>query len=551
MKRHLFLLWIALAILVAAPAPAQVGAEAVPAELVPLPKLPVLQAENGTLSTTLRLVNDHPNLIETPMADDWVMLRSYNGGLSGPVLEMRPGQTLEVLLDNRLPCLREPCQCQDGPALEHHHLETVQDAIGAAPKPEVFNTTNLHTHGLHVTPKDPGDNVLRPVLPGCKWRFRFTIPRDHPAGTFWYHPHWHGSTAIQVGSGVVGALIVRGGMDEVPEIKAAEDEVLLFQQIPYTCEAKKRDPKAPCTLPDPGKVESFEGSFGPNKWPAPWQYTTINGVAQPVIYMDRGEVQRWRMIHGGVRESLNVAVATEDYKPLTGWLHEIALDGLPTGEITPRSPVELEPGYRADVLVKAPQVPGRYLLLDMASKAEDSLLAEAESRKILAVIIVQNEIKDMRLPTSAQLADFRLPSVRDDEVRGRPIQTVQFNIADGKFTVDGEEFPGRHRILELGKADEWVATSRNANHPFHIHVNPFEVIEPLPGGGERRYWKDTILVRPGKPVRFRSRYTVFDGWFVLHCHILDHEDRGMMQMVRIMAPAPVVAPTTEDKGGEP
>lgn len=527
MNRHL--LWIALAILVAVPGVAA-------AEPPALPEIPVLRSEDGALSTTLRLAYAE-NVIRSGGVGDTVRLRSYNGRLVGTVLSMRPGDVLEVRLENRLPCLKPPCVCQDGPATEHHHVETVRDSIGLAPEPSIFNTTNLHTHGLHVTPKDPGDNVLREVRPGCAWQFRFAIPRDHPAGTFWYHPHVHGSTAIQVGSGAVGALIVRGGMDEVPEIKAADEEILLFQQIPYTCEAKKKDPKAPCTAQDPGRVEDFDASFGPNKWPAPWQHTTINGAVEPIIEMDLGEVQRWRMIHGGVRESIHVAVARDrdpGSPPLSGWLHEIALDGLPTGEVAPRTSIELQPGYRSDVLVKAPLAPGDYYLIDQESDAADSLLAEPETRKVLARIKVSRNRREMRLPTNAQLARFRLPSVRDDEVRGRPVQSVEFDIKNGKFLVDGEEFPGKTRKLQLGKADEWIATSKVAHHPFHIHVNPFEVIEKLPGGGERRYWKDTILVKQGQPVRFRSRYQVFDGKFVLHCHILDHEDRGMMQMVEIV-----------------
>jgi FtsP/CotA-like multicopper oxidase with cupredoxin domain len=90
------------------------------------------------------------------------------------------------------------------------------------------------------------------------------------------------------------------------------------------------------------------------------------------------------------------------------------------------------------------------------------------------------------------------------------------------------------RGLELGKADEWiVASSAVAGHPFHIHVNPFEVIDP---SGER-YWKDTLFVDKGQTVKLRTRYETFDGDFVLHCHILDHEDQGMMESVRI-APGP-------------
>ena len=133
-----------------------------------------------------------------------------------------------------------------------------------------------------------------------------------------------------------------------------------------------------------------------------------------------------------------------------------------------------------------------------------------------------------------------LRRITDQEIAGRPQQTVVFNIdttvTPNKFTVDGAEYPnGKTRILELNKADEWIVSSQRANHPFHIHVNPFEVIEKNPDGSvARRYFKDTLLVTPSQPVTLRSRYEVFDGKFVLHCHILDHEDQGMMQNVEIV-----------------
>lgn len=531
MKGKRLLLCTVLALATALPALSQVQmlSEAVPTAPPPLPELETLRSGNGVMNVNLRLQYSLNRI-----GKDSVSLRSYDGRLVGPTLRVKPGDVLNIWLDNQLPCLTPECECQDdGPALEHHHVEMVDGALGAEPSPTTFNTTNLHTHGLHVSPKDPQDNVLREVFPGCSYQFRFQIPKNHPAGTFWYHPHVHGSTAIQVGSSGVGALIVEGGLDDVKEIREAKERLLVFQQIPYTCKARETDPQSPCTSADPGQVESFN-LFGPGKWPKSWQATTINGEVQPVLHMQPGEVQRWRMIHGGVRETILAGVATGPSSPaLPGWLHEIALDGLPTGEVAPRTTAELQPGYRVDLLVKA-QRPGTYYLVDKPTTAEESLLAEAESQKILAVIVVSGAVKNMKLPENTQVSRFRLPSVKDDEVRGRPLQTVTFNIQNNKFTVDGEEFPGSTRYLQLGKADEWKIESKVANHPFHIHVNPFEVLEKDSTGKiTRRYWKDTLLVKSGQTATLRSRYEVFDGKFVLHCHILDHEDRGMMQYVEI------------------
>lgn len=520
---------------------AQGGPEAIPAHpgqfvepaaaepAAPAPRAP--RAAHQTHKITLRLAYDQV-MIGTQAAK----LRVYNGKVTGPTIRVRPGDTLDVHFQNALPCLKpHGCTCTQE---ETHHPS-------GPPDPAIFNTSNLHTHGLHISPSNNSDNVLLAIQPGCGLDYRFVIPENHPAGTDWYHPHVHGSTAIQVSSGAEGALIVEGEFDSVvgipynPDPAKNKDKVFLFQQIAYHCDGET------CKPGELAKVEDFKKAFGVGVWQKSKHFTTVNGVVQPRIAMRPGEVQRWRMIHGGVRESLEVALADSALKDVDAQapaLYEIALDGIPTGGVEKTSTVDLEPGYRSDVLVQAPLHPGTYYLIDRQTPAEASLLVEAEPRKVLAVVEVAGRVCQAqdptcvaKLPAAAALARFRPPSI--NTVTGPP-QEVEFNI-DRTFTpnhylVDGKSYDLRNppRILKLGRAEEWIVTSKFANHPFHIHVNPFEVIETR-NGVEKRYWKDTILVRPGNPVRFRSRYEDFDGKFVIHCHILDHEDQGMMQVVEI------------------
>lgn len=491
-----------------------------------MPQLEVRRSVRGELDTRLT-VQYGDNVI----GNDKVHLRSYEGRLVGPTLRVRPGDTLRIAFKNDLP------PNPDGST--HVHSNT----------PGHFNSTNLHTHGLHVSPRDPADNVLLILNPGDPVHdYEYKIPADHPAGTFWYHAHVHGSTSIQVSSGMAGALIVEGGLDDVPEIKAAADKTLLFQQIQYHCSEPGETVSYDCTGKT-GQVEDF-AIFGGGNWAKSGRYTTINGSVQPQIAMKAGEVQRWRFIHGGVRETLSVAVAAAgdpQYASLPGWLHEIAKDGLTTGRIDPVVHVELESGYRSDVLVKAPMTAGKYYLIDEKTAAQDSLLVEAEPLKVLAVINVSDQKVAMSLPTGAELAPYRpYRDIEDAEVAGKPQQKVIFNVTG--FTVgDGvteAAYDPSHapRRLKLGNTEEWTVTSKGANHPFHIHVNAFQVMEKREDGklhpGD---WKDTLLVKApaqgqteGEPIVVRSRYEDFDGPFVLHCHILDHEDRGMMQGVEIV-----------------
>src|SRR5262249_12383329 len=117
-----------------------------------------------------------------------------------------------------------------------------------------------------------------------------------------------------------------------------------------------------------------------------------------------------------------------------------------------------------------------------------------------------------------------------------------------EFTIDRKPFDmDKARQLKLGDIDEWTLTSKNevggpkgVSHPFHIHVNPFEVISILDRDGVEQLkepiWRDTIILHEGWKVKFRTQYKDFLGTFVQHCHILDHEDQGMMELLEVIDP---------------
>jgi FtsP/CotA-like multicopper oxidase with cupredoxin domain len=149
------------------------------------------------------------------------VLRGVNGqpkevtALVGPVIRIGKGDRLRVLLNNSLDPKLLPTE---NPRPPHNF-------------PQGFALTNLHTHGLHVSPVGKGDNVYAMVRPGASRRYEYDVLPEHPAGTFWYHPHSHGSVALQMTGGMAGALIVEGDLDNVPEIKKATEHVLVLQQI--------------------------------------------------------------------------------------------------------------------------------------------------------------------------------------------------------------------------------------------------------------------------------------------------------------------------------
>jgi L-ascorbate oxidase len=609
------------------------------------------EAARMTTKKSLDLVIDYTSSsVYNPATgrNDKVRLRSYvaNGGTSdapyvAPTIEVKPGETVNITLHNRLPS--DP------------------SCIGESKTPDVphcFNGTNLHAHGLWVSPVGNSDNVLLSINPNVDFLYEYNIPPDHPAGTFWYHSHRHGSTALQVSSGMAGALIVRGdrlptttGHGDIDTLLKGRDgtpfpeRILVLQQIQYACVDRagnvktQKDSKGNviawiCDPGDVGEIEFYAdkngNGFGPGSWSESGRYTTVNGLVLPTFLGRAGAIERWRLIHAGVRDTIVLqfirmkpqaaaidrltAAATDSFiaencvgDPLP--YHVIASDGLTMAAAQQVTRNTLQPGYRSDALVVFPDA-GRYCVVNAEIPAPASVTRAAMPRRLIGivdvapgvrVINIANYVKEHLVAVAkrsmpagvrdAVVADLenglRLtrftphPDVTDPEIKGHQYLSffIDTSTDDTKFEVSSAPFdqpfdpkpydPNRiDRILTLGAAEEWQLQSRFVSHPFHIHVNPFQIIKILDpdgkdvsehgavdnGGGQpdpqypglKGVWKDTLWIKSLIPqetfpkglytIVLRTRYARYIGEYVLHCHILDHEDQGMMQNVRIDIP---------------
>ncbi|WP_448203553.1 multicopper oxidase family protein [Azospirillum sp. sgz302134] len=437
-----------------------------------------------------------------------VTLRGYDGAPRPRTLRVRAGDTLALTLANRLPMENVVTASATG-GHGHHGTEAIP-GISGLNVPHNFNVTNMHVHGLHVSPRSPADNILLTVQPGQSQAYSYAIPANHPCGLNFYHAHEHGSVALQVASGMAGALIVEGKVDAIQDIAKAKDVVMLLQSLPVDAR---------------GQLESYATLDNGTQ-------VYVNGQKQPTIRMKRGEVQRWRLVNATHDRFLTLRLKEHGFVAL-------GFDGNPLEKTERSEAIFLAPGNRAELLVKAVDKPGTYTL--------DGGSNFGVTYGPIASVTVTEEKGDMPLFEGALVnyaADFggHLKPIAESEiVKGRRVGFGQVGtLPNWTWTIDGRPFAADEKgfTAKLGTAEEWVLTNQtNDPHPFHIHINPFQVIEadglpvPIPPGR----WLDTVTIPPHGRVRLRTRFLDYDGTFVFHCHTLAHEDQGMMRLITVEA----------------
>jgi FtsP/CotA-like multicopper oxidase with cupredoxin domain len=480
--------------------PSLIGAIGTPEpDAVPFLEPEVRESRDGLLDTSLHVRFAHNQIAGRP-----IYSRTFEGRLTGPTLRFRPGDAVRVLYVNELP--PEPGGGHD--TGRHGGI----------------NPTNLHTHGLWVSPAGNSDNVLYELMPGRRFQHEYLIPREHVSGTFWYHPHRHGSVAPQVESGMSGAIIVAGGIDELPEIRAAEEKLFVLQQI-NDSEVTDRRTRA-TTLAEIAGVNE--------------KVTTVNGQHVPTVTLRPGEVQRWRLIaansHDALPLSLRPAMLTTGAAPT---MHQIAWDGIPLKRVLEKKEIMLAPGNRADVLVRAGD-PGLYRLWKRGFPQDK--FQQLPDPETIAWVRVAGKPVEMTVPATLP-ERFSHPDIDASEIT-LPERKLVFSIERDplKFLINGREFdPDRpDPVVAVDTVEQWrLENSSDAMHPFHIHVNPFQIVETSDPTLDVGVFKDTVAIPHVQDngengyVVIRSRFERYIGRFVLHCHILGHEDAGMMLLVEI------------------
>lgn len=441
---------------------------------------PVERSTNGQLQ--VRLVAARGQM---PLAGRQAAALGYNGSTPGPTLRLRAGDVLRIGLVNKL-----------------------------------SETTNLHVHGLHVSPEGSGDNVFISVDPGGTFDYEYKLPQDHPPGVYWYHPHHHGMVADQIFAGLFGAIIV-----EDPEpIESSAERVLVVSDTTL-------DPQG--NIAEVPEMERMMGREG--------ELILVNGQSKPQFSARPGQRERWRLINTCVSRYLRLRLDGQ----------QLELLGMDSGRFpTPESVDEilLKPGNRADLLVTTTAGDSVLRAFDqrrgsmpgmMGSGSGARPLEQLDSAALATLRVAGEPVAALTaVPTQLGLGDLRSATVA---ARRQIVMAagMGMGMAGGmmSFTIDGTEFNETRTdtTVAAGNVEEWTLTNTSPmDHPFHLHVWPMQIIEENGQGTDTAIWQDVVNVPANGRVKVRVEFKDFRGRSVYHCHILDHEDLGMMGTIEVL-----------------
>ncbi len=422
--------------------------------------------------------------------------------------------------------------------------------------------TNIHYHGLHVSPKGESDNVFQVFKTGTSRQSVVEIPDNHPVGSYWYHVHLHGISESQVNGGLSGMLIVEGIEKTLnAELQDVPQRQLAIREVRTQADAVIDRSVTTTTLPDAAKTTVL-----------------VNGLLQPSVTLTQDRYEIWRFVNIGVNMAYKIPLPPGIDAWVVGEDGNPVFDGPLLSPLAAGAVMPLPAGKRFDVLIYPRDV----------SSAPINLVGGPNGTPVLASINVVAKAPDALLALEPAAVDTDLSALPDDGLRqsrlGQTVdfeRTITFNLSAAGATVQGEwdgpdaggfvSFPARmfepDRTdvgVSLGKLERWTILNVSSQvHPFHIHVNEFEV-ESIESGGQPLLNQtfgtaDVIEVPaqaadangtmvPGKVVLL-NRYLDFDGHFVFHCHILNHEDRGMMAVIQVLGPGDVPGPPPHDSSG--
>lgn len=433
------------------------------------------------------------------------------GGFPGPTLRVREGELVRLNFTNHLP-----------------------------------GATNLHLHGLHISPEV--DAPLAEVQPGESRLYEFTVPKGS-AGTYWYHPHIHGTVSQQLYAGLAGLLVVEGPLDAMDELKQAEEHILVLKDWVI----------ADGKIPQWTHMDWMNGREG--------DLLTTNAAVRPTLRIQKATL-RLRLLNASNARYYRLALENHPF-------HLIATDGGFVEKPLELSELLLAPGKRAEVLVRftragnfrlqalpydrgAMRMPGGMgmmghqgmgvmdhsgmnsggmgqggMQMDNMPGMQGRMMAQGATRpQTLLTITAPAGLRLLPLPTSLASVERLNPSQAVATRRivfGERMMQAEFFFNNQMFDVNRVDIRA-----QLGTLEVWeLANQTDMDHPFHLHSYPFQVLSRNGRAVPYRAWKDTVNLKKNDVVRIAIPFRNFTGTTVYHCHVVEHEDRGMMGVLQV------------------
>jgi bilirubin oxidase len=405
---------------------------------------------------------------------------AYNGRVPGPTLELREGDSVVVHFRNELP---EP--------------------------------STIHWHGLHL-PFVADGSPFHPVAPGGTHDYVFTI-RPGTAGTYWYHPHPHHLTGSQVARGLYGAIVVR----------AADDPLASLPERLVVLSDNRFRPDGAVDLPDPdspqGRLDAENGREG--------DVLFVNGGVLPTFTIRSGEVQRWRVVNSSAARVYRLGIPGHT-------MLQVGSDGGLFERPVEVTEVVLGVGERAELLVRGTGAPGSRTALRMLpydryvpqtrpanwKTPRDLLALQYADDPPVAPVALPAVLRPVPPLDTAQATATRVMVMTQHQINGRQMDMARVDVS-----------------APLGATEIWeVENLVGMDHPFHLHGFQFQLLDRNGVPEPQRSWKDVVNVPKHETARFIVRYDDYAGKWMFHCHILDHEDHGMMGVLEVTSSRPTI-----------
>ena len=397
---------------------------------------------------------------------------AYNGHVPGPTLDVREGDLVIIHFKNNLP-----------------------------------EATTVHWHGIHL-PFESDGSPFQPIQPGESHDYVFTV-RSGSAGTYWYHPHPDRRTGFAIGKGLFGAIVVHAANDPLP---AMNEKLLILSDNRFLNDGT-------IDFPDPashhGGIDEENGREGPVLF--------VNGQVMPTISIRSGEIQRWRVINSSAGRIFRIALAGQT-------MLQVGTDGGLFEKPVEVRELILATGERAELLVKG-GAPGTRVLLQNLPYDRYSPHTRPTDWSVtrdLLTVETSNEPPIMSASIPASLHKV----IPLDTTKVTAVRTIVFGqgIING-HTMDMTRVDVSTRV---GATEIWqIVNIVGMDHPFHLHGFQFQVLDR--DGVKEPYlaWKDMLNIPRHSTARIIVRYDDYPGKWMFHCHILDHEDHGMMGVLEV------------------